>query len=438
MSGQYALRLWGREITPAYDKASWLWALFIAAYFFLLGFSRLFTVVAFILLLLGVYRAYAVLKMSGWRRLPAAYRNYGLLFLLLWLPLLLSLPDAKYAAEAASDTFKLLLYFFSGLACVWLAQEKRILPPLLVILVGLVAFWAVDVIIQRAIGFDIFGVPLASDVEARASAYFKNGVKFGSYLACMSMLALYYIGPRLKHPGGFMALWLLFLVGLVFTMTRTAWWIFMLFSIPLLFVYVIKPVRHAWLGLLVALLLCFAGLYFYYQHDAVFQSRMGRTLAFMEGMTYDNWNTVLTYRLDLWVASWQMFSESWFNGMGLHAFTNDFNGYPAAPFWASVQPSHEHQYILQVMNATGLIGLAGIIGIHGLLFRLWQQGGGERLYVFPLMIYLAAMWFPVSSHFSFYSSELVWANLMLFGLIAGGLEARYLPGMGVANKGAGA
>lgn len=434
MSGQYALSLWGREVTPAYDKASWSWALFIAAYFFLLGFSRAFTAVAFILLLLGIYRAYAEIKLNGWRGLPASYRNYGLLFLFLWLPLLLSLLDAKYVKEAASDTFKLLLYFFTGFACVWLAREKRVLPPLLLILAGLAVFWALDVVFQRAIGFDVFGVPLADDVEARAGAYFKNGVKFGSYLACMSILALCYIGPRLRHPAGFMALWLLFLIGLVFTMTRTAWWIFMIFSIPLLFAYVVKPVRHAWLGLLMLLLLGFAGLYFYYLHDAVFQNRMGRTLAFMEGMTYDNWNTVLTYRLDLWVVSWQMFSEHWFNGMGLHAFTNDFNSYPAAPFWTNVQPAHEHQYVLQVLDATGLLGLAGIVGIHVMLLRMWWQARAERLVVFPVMIYLAAMWFPVSSHFSFYSSELVWANLICLGLIAGALDAGAVPDADIENK----
>lgn len=423
MSTQYALRLFGRDVTPAFDRASWLWAILLASYFFLLGVPRLFTISAAVLLLVGIWQSVILIRAGGVRGLPAGYRNYIVLFLLFWGPLLLSLSDAKYFREAAADTFKILGYFFTGISCVWLAREKRVVHPLVILLVGLALFWTADVLFQRSVGFDIFGVAISSDVEARAGAYFKNQLKFGPYLACMAVLAMVYLAPRMSKASTVFALWMAFMIALLFTMTRTAWLIFMIFSVPILFVYVIRPVRYAGLWLSVLLFLAAGGLYAYYLNDPVFQSRMERTLAFMNGMTYENWNTALTYRLDLWRVAWQMFSEHWINGMGLHAFTNDFNSYPAAPFWTGIQPSHEHQYLLQVMAAGGLIGLAGIVAIHLWVFRMWRQSGADKAVVFPLLMYLMALWFPINSHFPIYSSEWVWANLMLLGLVAGALDA---------------
>lgn len=420
MSGQYALRLWGRDITPAYDKASWYWALFIASYFFLLGFPRLFTLPAAVLLLLGIYQSIVLLRRHGFRGLPRSYHLFLLLFLALWLPLLFSLTDAKYLPDAASDTVKILVYGFVGVATVWLAREKRVLPPLVFVLTMLALFWTADVIFQRLAGFDVFGVVYSLEGEARAGAYFKNPAKFGTYLACMDVLALFYLLPRLRRPVPMLALWLFLLLGMVFSMSRTGWAIFMLFSLPLLMRETLRTMRHAWVWALGLLLLSVPAFFYYYQHDPVLQQRMARSLAIMDGMTYENWNTVLTYRLDLWRAALQMFCEHWLNGQGLHAFTEDFHLYAAAPFWQGVQPSHEHQYLLQVMTATGVLGLAGLLVLHGLLFRSWRRPGMEAA-ALPVAMYLLAMWFPLGSHFSFYSSEWVWANLLLLGLLAGAL-----------------
>lgn len=428
MTGKYALKLWGYEITPAYDKESWLWALFIASYFFLLGFPRLFTVIAAVLLLIGIYQSVVLLRRHGFRALPPAYRLYLLVFLMIWLPLLFSLTDAEYAREACSDTFKILLYGFVGVGSVWLAREKRVLPPLLVLLTGLALFWTADVIFQRFTGFDIFGTVYNLQGEARAGAYFKVPEKFGTYLACMDVLALSYLATRLT-PAALSAVWLFLLLGMLVTLSRTGWAIFLLFSVPLLLVFVIAKVRFAWLWALLLAAVALPVLYFHYQHDPVLQQRMARSLAFMDGMTYDNWNTVLTYRLDLWRASLQMFGEHWMNGLGLHAFTEDFKNYPAAPFWQGLQPSHEHQYLLQVMNATGTLGLAGLFILHAVLIRCWYKPG-MKASALPVALYLLAMWFPLGTHFSFYSSEWVWANLMLLGLVAGSLQ----PGADAAGK----
>ncbi|MGH8494475.1 MAG: O-antigen ligase family protein [Moraxellaceae bacterium] len=423
MVRQYAIRLMGREITPRFELATWLWSVLIFTYFFLLGFPRLFTISAAILFVLGIVRLVAALREYGISGMPAAYRNFVGLFLCLWLPLLLSLTDARYMHEAAADTLKILAYFFVGFSCVWLARERNVAQPVVIFLTGLALFWALDVIFQRTVGFDVFGVDYVAHSEDRAGAYFKNAAKFGTYLACMSVIAMYYLAPRIRVATLALVV-AIFAIGLVVSMTRTAWFIFIIFAAPVVLIYIVKPVRHAWLGLVIFLLIGAAAVYGLYEYDAVFHRRMQRSLAFMDGMTYDNWNTVLTYRLDLWSVSLKMISEHWLNGLGLNAFTVDFNSYTSSPYWSGVQPSHEHQYLLQVMNAAGLFGLLGILGVHVLLFRVWRRSAVRGAAAFPLMMYLFAMWFPLGSHFSFYSSEWVWANLMVLGLIVGSLDAR--------------
>lgn len=421
-SAIYAVRVAGQQLTPAFERRSWVWALFLASYFFLLGFPRLFTLTAAVLLFLGIYQSVILLRARRMAGIPAAYGVYCLGFLLLWLPLLFSLTDAAYAGDAASDTFKILAYGFVGIATVWLVRERQVLHPLVIILTALALFWTADVIFQRLVGFDIFGRLYSQGEEARAGAYFKNPAKFGTYLACMNVLALYYLAPRIGSVWRLLAIWCFLLLGMLFSMSRTGWVIFLMFSSPLLLLYFIRQVRHAWFWLLLMPVFILPLLFLFYQHDPVLQARMARSLAFMDGMTYDNWNTVLTYRLDLWRAALQMMSEHWLNGQGLHAFTNDFSHYPVSSFWQGQQPSHEHQYLLQIMVATGLWGLVGIVALHAVIFAWALRHHGKSSVAIPVGMYLLAMWFPVGTHFSFYSSEWVWANLMLFGVLIAGLE----------------
>ncbi len=421
-SSGFAFRLAGRVLTPEFERRTWLWAGFVAFYFFLLGFPRLFTIVSATLVLMGAFRAVLLWRNRRAASIPAAYLHYFILFLLLWLPLFFSLPDASYQAEAAAGTFRILAYGLLGFAMIWLVRERSILQPLTILMTALALFWTADVIFQRVVGFDVFGRIYTGEGEARAGAYFKNAAKFGTYLACMDILALFYIAPRLGSPWRLLALWCFLLVGMVFSMSRTGWVIFMMFSSPLLLVHFQQRYRYAWLGVLLVPAILAPLAYSLYLHDPVLQARMARTLAFTDGMTYENWNTVLTYRLDLWRASLQMFAAHWFNGSGLEAFTTDFHHYPAAPFWQTEQPSHEHHYILQVMVATGSLGLLGLLGLHVWLAVLFFRYRRNASLVLPLAMYLLSMWFPVGSHFSFYSSEWVWANLMLLAVLVAGLE----------------
>lgn len=420
MASSMALKFGGREWVPALPRESWYWAGLLVSYFLLLGVSRAITFPAAVLLLVGVHRSVLLLREHGLRGLPQPYKWLLLIFALYWLPLLLSLPDAQYPRLSGSGTLRQLPYVFIGIACVWLALEKKVIAPFTVGLSCIAFFWTVDVLFQRVVGHDLFGIPYQS-ATLRAGAYFKSEGKFGTYLGCMGLLALYAMAALRVRLLSFGLVWLALFVAIIVSMSRTGWFIFMIFSVPLLWHYSFSRLRHAWLWAAVSLLVFSALIYFYYQHDPSMQARLGRTMALREGLGYDAWNELLTYRLDLWRASVQMIGEHWFNGMGLQAFNKNFAFYPSAPAWHNLEPAHEHQYLLQVMDATGLVGLAGIVAIHIVLFRLWWRSAADKTFLFPVVIYLGAMWFPLSTHFSFYSSEMAWANFLMLGLLVGAL-----------------
>lgn len=73
MSGEFAPSLCGGRLTLSSERKSWLWTLFLASYFFLLGFPRLFTITATAPLLIGLAGIVAmhlyVFRM--WRRATA-------------------------------------------------------------------------------------------------------------------------------------------------------------------------------------------------------------------------------------------------------------------------------------------------------------------------------------------------------------------------------
>lgn len=430
MSAPCALKFFGRTVTPEFEKKSWGWALFIASYVFLLGFKRTFTLTAVALMLVGIRQVFILvrqLKENGIGGLPDAYKNYTVLFSCLCVPLLLSLPDAQYASAAVPGTLKLLFYFFIGIAVIWAAREKQALHPLMIIFVALACFWAADVILQRITGYDVFGKVYFPAEENRAGAYFANPVKFGAYLASFSILALTWLGPRLAGVKFFL-LWMLFAIAMFCNMARAGMFVFGLFSLPLLYFYVVKPLKYSWAFLLLGMVAGLFAAHYLYLHDAAFHNRVIRTLAFTNGMTYENWDTALTYRLDLWRGAWLMFQDNWLNGMGLQAFNNNFPAYAQSEFWkAALYPTHEHQYILQILDTAGIIGFIGLIAFYAFMVRFWRRSSQGRDFAFPLLMVLFSLWFPLGTHHNFYSSEFLWFNLIFMGLIVAALDARKDP-----------
>ncbi len=430
MTGRYAIRWRGKELTPRFELATWLWATLVLSFFVLLGVPRLYTATVVLIMLVGIARVSTLLRRR--ESLGLADTRFAWIFFLYWAGLLFSLTDPLVPREAFRDSMKQLPYFFLGIGAAWLAQKKDVLGPLKVLFVGLALFLTLDTIFQRIVGFDIFGVSYNGFM---AGSYFAVPGKFAAYLAALNCAAFYVLAPRLSSSLRVAGLWGLFGLAIFLTMTRTAWLMFLVVSLWPLWRHGFLPLRYRWVIALSALAATLVAGYVFYGVDPALRWRVDQMLGVVESMSYESWNNMMTYRLDLWRAALDIIHQHWINGVGLNGFISAFPAYPAATFWNGIQPSHEHQYILQVLGATGLIGLAGIVMIHVLLMRWWLESPKEREQVSYLCVYLLALWFPVNSHFSFYSSEYVWGNLLAVGLIVGGLSRNVMAPMSIPLSG---
>jgi O-antigen ligase len=123
---------------------------------------------------------------------------------------------------------------------------------------------------------------------------------------------------------------------------------------------------------------------------------------------YDLVNEATSGRLPRWQAFMGMFSEHWFNGVGVRNYAlvylqqggqssqNDIYGHP-------------HLFLGEIAAETGLLGLLGYLAFLALLVRRFLASTGQASTPWLIAILLAA--FPLSSTLSFYAlfmSSLIW------------------------------
>lgn len=71
-------------------------------------------------------------------------------------------------------------------------------------------------------------------------------------------------------------------------------------------------------------------------------------------VTTENW--AIAERMATWQAAWGMFSDHTWNGVGLGGFRSAYGDY-ALPYWRNVLPDHAHNYYLNLLAETGVLGL---------------------------------------------------------------------------------
>ena len=110
-----------------------------------------------IMAVIGLYRATLSPKYI-WN--DQVQKTFIIVFLCLWLPLLLSFPDAVNQARSAQTIFPYLRYLFAGLFIIQeLSKEAKRLKFIVFSVFIIVTFWSIDATIQFFIGQNLFGYP---------------------------------------------------------------------------------------------------------------------------------------------------------------------------------------------------------------------------------------------------------------------------------------
>lgn len=375
------------------------------------GVSELIVVLAGVAALWALVNGCIRLNRAQWQMLALVFGSF-------WLPELLSAPDALERAEAWREV----------------ALDLRYAPFLLLVIVAvasassrrwvfrgvavIVAFWLLDAGVQAVTGWSLGG---PAEAERLSGIFGADNLKLGWVVAVLSPFVLHAAAQRGR------GLWLLAAAVLTWVVllagARAAW-------VALALVLA----GSAWLQfaghkrlLLATAALALAALALAYFGSPRFGQRIERTAAVLSG-DREGLDVALSYRLPIWQAAGRMIVAHPLNGIGVRGFREAYPQFVAADdFWLQGENRgafHAHQWLLEVLAETGVLGLACWLTGFGLLYRRWRQASKalrERARA-PALAVLAA-WFPLNTHLAVYSSFWSGVLLLLLGLLAGTLVA---------------
>jgi O-antigen ligase len=351
---------------------------------------------------------------SAGRRLIAdpVQRRWILVIACLAVPALASLPTSQSPRHTAIQLLLIFGMFVLGSVLVEILRRPGALELLQKIMAVVLAIWIVDAIVQMVLGVDLLGIPQNGEGGSfRVVGMYGNHL----YLPWSLVLALPVLLWALieRHP--YYTLGLLLLGGIVIigTGVRSA---FVAWFVVAFFCFLHIRLHRKWLlvGVLGAVL---AGVVML---SPIAQQKLKATS--IDAFTFEQMNSLLSYRPYLWETAWAMFSENPVAGVGGDAFRSVYGEYSVReddPFRPGrpIGPQHAHQLYLSIMAETGLIGSIGIVLLWALLTRWYFSAGeGARARARPHAIGLLAVAFPINSQPLIYKTW--WAPLLVLFVAA--------------------
>ncbi len=343
-------------------------------------------------------------------------RLLATLFLLIWLPMLASLPDALNPGHSFKDAALFPRFYLAGVFVVWAMQLPARQSLLLRLAAIMLAFWLFDAVIQAVRGVDLFGhiyVP-----QRLNAVYGEHHLDFGVALPTLAPLLLFTLRQR--------PLWLVMaaiVTGIVVLMagSRGGWMSYALVCLVLGVDFLRRHRPAPWsIATLLVLAATMTAALTLHHPDA--QRRFVHTLELFSG-DFERMDAATSYRLTLWQTAGRMVADHPINGVGVGSFRYAYPQYaePGDYFvseGSDIGAFYAHQIVVQVMSETGVIGLLGLVAFYVVWWRSWQQASStQREAMLPFGLAALAWLFPFNTHASFYSAQwgqLIWLLLALY------------------------
>ena len=349
------------------------------------------------------------------------YKAFVILFLCLWVPMLISLPDAVNPGRSAQTVFPYLRFLFFGTYIIYESRLKPLLGKLNFGIFFIMSFWFIDAMTQFIFGADLFGHPY---VPGTIHGVFYPEITIGHVTSALSPLyfhAIYTYGKRFRW------LWLLLLplFMVILLSGRRAAWIMLMVSIIGYTFYLLKALnrtvlkRLTMLGIAVFLVSALT-----VTNSNSLKHRIQSTAGLFSA-DYATIDKATAYRLTLWTTAFAMIEDNWLNGIGPRGYRYVYTRYSDVnnKFHKEGQ-THPHQMVLEVLTETGVIGFAGLILFAYFFYRFIRKYRlGMALYPYWLAVLVAI--FPLNTHMAFYgsywSSLFWWLMVLAFAASAHGL-----------------
>ncbi|MDB4470688.1 O-antigen ligase family protein [Deltaproteobacteria bacterium] len=349
---------------------------------------------------------------SVWSR--KSIKLFSLLFLLLWLPIIFSFPDAVKPIIALRLFGEYLRFYFFGLLLIFYLENSSLQKRIISLVSFSLIFWIVDALIQAGTGKNLLGYPIN---PGRLNGLFGKDLKLGLYLAVYAPLLMVFT-VLLKNKFSKLSLWGMLTLVILLAGSRAGWISFAVACAGLLGYLFLKHQKINWKLTVVvtALLISTAGASYFIVPS--FAARLNQSMLVFSGDLRLIDKAVST-RLPIWSVAADMFLDHPINGVGAKEFRYAYNEYAddGDPFANATGDDtgamHAHNMILDVGCETGLFGLLGLLGFCGVLIFIWFQADNEqKLQAAPFAIGLLVTLFPLNTHFAFYSGS--WTQVIFW------------------------
>ncbi len=355
-------------------------------------------------------------------------KRFGLVFLCIWIPMVLSLPDAVNFQESLRKVLSFIAYFFMGVYVIsLLADETR--KRYLINGTGVVLlFWCLDAVWQSYSGSNLLGFPY----DRQLSGVFYPKVRLGLILAILSPFYFEFIRHHAKNYS-WLALLLIPYIYVIILSGNKSSWVMLIISVFLYIIYLslsgFFSRRLTKTHVIIALVICFAGITLLSNTGKIIpekkavwiEDRMRSVVSLMSG-DFDNAGKSFQERIKIWEGAIRVTSDHWINGVGPRGFRYIVDDYIVTDdeyFISKVarRSTHPHQIVLEVMTETGIIGVIGYLLFFMLILKeamkLIRVKNYDALpWIFPVIIAV----FPINMYKAFYgnyTATLIWVLITL-------------------------
>ncbi len=364
---------------------------------------------AFLLFVLGLW---FIWKERAALFAAPAQRRWLTIFLLLFVPVAISVPGSFSPRASLNVAMVLFLYFFAGVALLRVLRDDSERAWLAKGVMLVLAFWAVDGMIQFIFGKDIFLIELTPD--RRVLGPFADNLHMSTLLALFLPVALWQLlrsGVSAAIAG--------FIVAAAIAMLSGARGVMVYLFIVAVGFYMQLP-RFRWkLPTALAVMAVLAGMV---GTSPAVQQRM-QLFAELRQPNFETIDNVLSKRLTIWYTAGNMLADRPVNGVGVGAFAQAYDHYStrADDIFRGGDVFHAHQLYIGMAAETGLPGLMGIV-LAFLLGLKWYFTGStaRRGEAWPWGLGLLAYTFPLTTQPVLFSQ---WLFPAIFLLLAGMLAA---------------
>lgn len=321
-----------------------------------------------------------------------AVRRWTLVFLLLWLPMWLSLLHAFSAKATLSAIAWFSLMYLAGLALILLLQQAAYRTLLTRWLSWVMALWIIDSVIQYLLGVDVLGIPKTP--EGRITGMFTD-LHQGILMLAMLPPIVYYLQPQYR----WLAWATLLGVGVVVTLSGARGYVYIYLMMLLLGVWRSQPGWKGWLAVLAVPLLL--SMLFSLLNPQLAKYKLANTqaVAVTGQSVFDRVNHALSYRLNLWETGLHMWQAEPVTGIGSHNYKHAYAQYASRADDPFVNhPTHSHNIYVEWLAETGIVGGLGLLAIIALCVRWYRQAEADcQNQAWPYAVALIAIYFPINT-----------------------------------------